>query len=97
MSAPIFRDDSSPADKRTAALGKLMEMCPQPYRITMRGLIETALAGASDDMVEGLLSDIDAVRESAAVGNFDNIATIARRYGATDETLQTYLPMFMPR
>lgn len=91
---PIFADDSSPADKRAAAVGKLIDMCPKAYRVPMRPMIEQAIAGASDDMVASLAADIDRVKASAAANDFDAICDVAKRYGATDAMIGQYLPMF---
>lgn len=91
---PIFNDDSSSEDKRAAAVEKLMDMCPKPYRVPMRPLIESAIAGASDEMVASLAADIDRVKDSAAHNDFDAICDVAKRYGATDDMIGTYMPMF---
>lgn len=94
MISPIFRDDSSGADKRAAVIERLMEMCPAPYRPMMRPVASIAIQNASDSDVEGLLIDIDRVRALANAGDMQGVALIAKRYGASEEAINTYLPLF---
>lgn len=95
MTRPVFRDDSSPADKRAAASKRLLALCPTPYRGIMQPFVELAFSRASDDEIAALLGDIDYVRILAEKGDVSGIADLARKYGATDEQVQTYLPAFL--
>jgi len=90
---PIFRDDSTPADRREAARKRLTAMCPAPLRLTMQPLIDHAVSQASDAEISALMIDVDRVIASAESGDIGAIADIARRYGASDGDIATYLPM----
>jgi|SRR5215471_1391144 len=92
----IFTDDSSPADKREAALNLMMDMCPSAYRVAFKPMVSLAISNATDEQVATLASDIRRVRALANDGDVAGIADIARRYGATDAMINQYLPLFMP-
>jgi hypothetical protein len=90
----IWTDDSSPEDRREAALNRLMELCPQAYRMAFKPMVAMAIANAPDEHIVALSADIDRVRALAEAGDVDGVAAIARKYGATDAQVNAYLPMF---
>lgn len=89
----IFKDDSSPEDRRAAAIERLMFLCPSMYRVTMRPLVEMAMRNVSDDEVRALLVDIDLIPQLADSGDAEGITALARKYGATDAQVDAYLPL----
>lgn len=92
LSGHIFRDDSTAADKRAAAAARLTELCPAPMRMLAQPYIQSAVNNASDDEIAALLIDIDQVVSLAENGNLDAISAIARKYGASDAQIATFLP-----
>jgi hypothetical protein len=94
MLGPIFADDSSAADKRTTALNEMMEMCPASMRPMVRPMLVMAMQNAPDEQIASLSSDLRRVRTCAADDDFNGIVAIARKYGATDEMINAYLPLF---
>lgn len=91
----VFRDDSTPADKRVAALGRLMTMCPGELRPVVQPMVEMAISRATDAEIAALLIDVELVQQSAESGNLGPIVSIAKKYGATDEQVATYLPPWL--
>lgn len=92
MRKPIFKDDSSPADKRKAATARLLSMCPASYRMIMAPFVETAVEKCSDSEIDALLIDAKTVEAMANNGDWTGVTDIARKYGATDEMMRQYVP-----
>lgn len=91
----VFRDDSTAADKRLAACGRLMALCPAELRPLVQPMIELALSRATDAEIAALLIDVELVQQSAEAGDLAPIVSIAKKYGATDEQVATYLPPWL--
>jgi hypothetical protein len=92
MAKPIFRDDSSPADKRKSAVTRLLAMCPASYRLIMQPFVETAIGNCSDAEIDALLLDARTVESLANSGDWNGVVGIARKYGATDQLIAQYIP-----
>ena len=71
---------------------RLLAMCPAPFRVTMQPMVDMAIAHASDAELGALLIDIDQVKSLAETGDVSAIGQIAKKYGATDDMVATYLP-----
>lgn len=94
---PIFADDAPLDARREAAYTRLMGMCPEPFRVMVRPMVRLAMERASDDEIAALLIDIDTLPGLAEAQDVDGITTLARRYGASDEMIATYLPLLNGR
>src|SRR6516165_1730638 len=92
----LFADDSTADDKRTTALNDMMEMCPKAMRAMVRPMVVMAMQNATDEQIASLSGDLMRVRSCAAKDDFDGIVSIARKYGATDAMIDSYLPLFLP-
>ena len=90
----IWQDDSDPADRRAMALHRLMQMCPAAFRVSMRPLVEVALSKASDAEIASLLIDVQSLPALAESGDSEGITRLAKKYGASDDAVATYLPLF---
>jgi hypothetical protein len=89
---PIFRDDSTVADKRKTATLRLLTMCPPTYRAIMQPFVEIAIERCSDAEIDALLIDARRVETLANNGDWNSVVDIARKYGATDALIQQYAP-----
>lgn len=92
MGKPIFRDDSTPVDKRKTAVTRLLAMCPASYRIIMQPFVETAVSNCSDAEIDALLVDARSVEAMANTGDWNGVTAIAKKYGATDALISQYVP-----
>jgi hypothetical protein len=91
---PIWEDDAPLDARREAAYERLMTMCPEPLRLIVQPMVKVAMEKASDAEISALLVDIDALPELAEQGDTSGIIDLARRYGASDEMVGMYLPLF---
>lgn len=91
---PIWADDAPLDARREAAYERLMTMCPEPLRLIVQPMVKVAMEKATDEEISALLVDIDALPELAASGNTTGIIDLARRYGASDEMVDMYAPLF---
>jgi hypothetical protein len=91
---PIWQDDAPFDARREAAYQRLMTMCPEPLRLIVQPMVKLAMEKASEEEISSLLIDIDSLPELAESGNYDGIIGLARRYGASDEMVGMYLPLF---
>jgi hypothetical protein len=90
----IFPDDAPLSARRDAAYRRLMAMCPEPIRLLVQPMVRVAIERASEDEIHSLMVDVDALPTLAESGNIKGITDLARRYGATDEMVNMYLPLF---
>jgi hypothetical protein len=90
----IFQDDAPLDARQEAAYARLMTMCPEPLRLIVQPMVKVAIEKASEDELRSLMIDIDALPAMAESGNYDAIIGLARRYGANDEMVGLYLPLF---
>lgn len=90
----IWQDDAPMSVRRKVALDRLMELCPSAMRMAFRPMVEMAIANAPDEHIMALSADVNLVKELAEKGDVEGIATVARKYGATDQQVNAYLPMF---
>lgn len=91
---PIFPDDAPLDARREAAYARLMEMCPTPIRLLVEPMVKVAVTKATDDEIRSLMVDVESLPNLAASGDSDGIISLARRYGASDEMVGMYLPLF---
>lgn len=91
---PIWEDDAPMDARREAAYERLMTMCPEPLRLIVQPMVKIAVEKASDDEIRSLMIDVDSLPELAQAGDTNGIITLARRYGASDEMVGMYLPLF---
>jgi hypothetical protein len=90
MTGAIFKDDSTLADKRDAAIDMLMSMCPAPMRPLLRVHVINAIDNTSEEQLDALMLDAREIRALAEQGDTTGIATIARKYGATDQQVAQF-------
>jgi len=90
----VWSDDAPSDARRESAINRMMELCPKAYRVAFRPMVAMAIGQASDEQISSLADDIDRVRALADAGDIGGVANIARKYGATDAQINTYLPMF---
>lgn len=91
---PIFADDAPLDARREAAYDRLMTMCPAPFRIIAQPMLKVAIQKATDEEIAALMIDVERLPELAESGDYIGITNLARRYGATDEMVGMYLPLF---
>ena len=91
---PVFSDDAPLDAKREAALRRLMEMCPAPFRVLAGPMVRVAIQNATEAEISALMIDVDTLPELAESGDMDGVVALARRYGATDEMVGMYMPLF---
>lgn len=91
---PIFPDDAPLDARRESARERLMGMCPEPMRLLVSPMVSLAVERASDEEIAALMVDIDTLPTLAESGDMQGIVNLARRYGATDEMVSMYLPLF---
>jgi len=89
----IFRDDSTPAQKRLAAIERLTALCPSAMQPLFGPIIEQQVKGMTDGQITALMGDVDRVLEMAKAGEIDGVMAIAKNWGATDEQITTFLPV----
>jgi hypothetical protein len=89
-----FADDAPLDARREAAYNRLLTMCPEPLRLIVQPMVKVAIEKATDDEIRSLMIDVDALPEMAESGNYAGIIDLARRYGASDEMVGMYLPLF---
>lgn len=82
-------------ERRKEAARKMLAICPRAFRLTMQPFVEHAMSNASDEQIESLLADVDTIRERAEAGDRDAIMQMARKYGASDQMIEMYLPMIV--
>jgi hypothetical protein len=92
MAKSVFKDDSSPADKRNSAVTRLLSMCPASYRLIMQPFVESAVEKCSDAEISALLIDAQQVETLANSGDWNSVLGIARKYGATDGLINQFAP-----
>jgi hypothetical protein len=90
----IFADDAPLDARREVAYKRLMTMCPEPLRLIVQPMIKVAVENASEDEIRSLMIDVDALPAMAESGDYPSIIALARRYGASDEMVSMYLPLF---
>lgn len=93
--AGVFADDATPAQKRAAALDRLMLMCPDPYRMVMRPFVADALANAPDAEISRLMGDVDRIESMIRNGQFDTVVETVKSYGATDSQIGAFLGPYL--
>lgn len=91
---PIWEDDAPLDARREAAYKRLMDMCPSPIRLLVEPMVKVAVTKATDDEIRSLLVDVESLPTLAETGDSDGIISLARRYGATDDMVNLYLPLF---
>lgn len=90
----IFPDDAPLDARQEAAYERLMQMCPEPLRIIVQPMVKVAIEKATEDELRSLMIDVEALPELAESGDYTAIIGLARRYGASDEMVGMYLPLF---
>ena len=91
---PIFQDDAPLDARREAAYERLMAMCPAPLKLIVEPMVKVAVTKASEDEIRSLMIDVESLPALAESGDTDGIIALARRYGANDEMVGMYLPLF---
>jgi hypothetical protein len=91
---PIFADDAPLDARREAAYQRLLSICPAPLRMLAQPMVRVAIERSSEAEIAALMVDIDTIPEMAQSGDYTGIVGLARRYGATDEMVGMYLPLF---
>ena len=91
---PIFTDDAPLDARREAAYQRLMAICPTPLRLIVEPMVKVAVSKASEAEIASLMIDVESLPRLAESGDSDGIIALARRYGASDEMVGMYLPLF---
>ena len=91
---PIFQDDAPLDARREAAYHRLISMCPDGMRLLVQPMVKIAVTKATDSEIAALLIDVERLPQLAESGDVDGITNLARRYGASDEMVAMYLPLF---
>lgn len=91
---PPFADDAPLDARQEAAYQRLMTMCPEPLRLIVQPMVKVAIEKATEDELRSLMIDVEALPELAESGDYGAIIGLARRYGASDEMVGMYLPLF---
>ena len=94
---PIFPDDAPLDARREAAYKRLMAICPAGLSLLVEPMVKMAVTKASDDEIRSLMIDVESLPGLAESGDSDGIVALARRYGASDEMVSMYLPLFEAR
>lgn len=94
MMDAIFTDDAPLDARREAAMQRLMFMCPIELRLIVKPMVRVAIERASEEDIAALMIDVDRLPELAQSGDYQGITELARRYGATDDMVAMYLPLF---